>query len=97
MSRWPEREPKPRNRSALICFTRSWLTADITFWDTPAEAREASAELAPCSRLCVSAHSVCEIRDDGTVHTHTDDIRPFEELSRPTRPHSERYREDENE
>ena len=51
-------------RAALVCHRSTAtgpVTVEATYWDSVEQARQAEAELSPCSRLCVGVHSVVRV------------------------------------
>lgn len=53
-----------RARVALVCHRRTLtgpVTVEATYWDSVEQARQAEAELSPCSPLCVGVHSVVRV------------------------------------
>jgi hypothetical protein len=51
-------------RAALVCHRitpTGPITSESTIWDTIEQARQASAELSPCSALCSRIHSVVRV------------------------------------
>lgn len=63
----PAAQPQPP--AALVCHTPGW--ADITHWSGAAEARQAVAELAPCSPHCIGMHTIVAADQHGRLRSHT--------------------------
>lgn len=63
----PAAQPPPP--AALVCHTPGW--ADITHWSSAAEARQAVAELAPCSPYCIGMHTIVAADQAGRLRSTT--------------------------
>lgn len=63
----PAAQPQPP--AALVCHTAG--RADITHWPSAAEARQAVAELAPCSRDCIGMHTLVAADQAGRLRSRT--------------------------
>lgn len=50
-------------RAVLVCHPdpSAAYSAEITYWDTTGQARQAEAELTPCGPLCIGVHSVVRV------------------------------------